>query len=286
MIQGVFTALITPFNKDGSVDIGAYRDLVKRQIDGGVDGLVPVGTTGESPTLESSEKEMLIEEAVKIAAGKIPVIAGTGSNNTKAAVEATKKASALGADITLQVAPYYNKPAPEGLYRHFAEVAEKGDLPVMIYNVPGRSGINISPWLLNKLALHPKIIAVKEANGDPRQFQEFLSRRPDNFSVLSGDDVMTLPMMVCGAQGVVSVASNMFPKEMVELVRHMAEGRLKEALALHNRLYPFFINQFIETNPVPIKTYMAQRGLCQEVFRLPLSELSSENRKILLSTSV
>lgn len=286
MIQGVFTALITPFNKDGSVDIGAYRDLVTRQIEGGVDGLVPVGTTGESPTLESSEKELLIEEAAKIAAGKIPIIAGTGSNNTKAAVEATKKAQTLGADITLQVAPYYNKPSAEGLYRHFIEVAEKGNLPVMIYNVPGRSGVNISVPLLNKLATHPKIIALKEANGDPKQFQDFLSRRPENFAVLSGDDVLTLPMMVCGAQGVVSVASNMFPKEMTELVRHMAEGRMKEALILHNRLYPFFINQFIETNPVPIKTYMAHRGLCQESFRLPLSELSSENRKILLSTSI
>lgn len=286
MIQGVFTALITPFNKDGSIDIGAYRDLVQRQIDGGVDGLVPVGTTGESPTLESSEKEMLIKEAVKIAAGRIPVIAGTGSNNTKTAVEATKKAHTLGADITLQVAPYYSKPSPDGLYRHFIEVAEKGDLPVMIYNVPGRSGVNISASLLNNLTKHPNIIALKEANGDPKHFQDFLSTRPENFSVLSGDDVLTLPMMICGAQGVVSVASNMFPKEMSQLVKNMAEGRIKEALALHNRLYPFFINQFIETNPVPIKTYMADKGLCKEFFRLPLSELNRENREILLSTPI
>lgn len=284
MIQGVFTALVTPFNKDGSIDLGAYKALVRTQIEQGIDGLVPVGTTGESPTLDTKEKELLIQVAVEMAGGRIPVIAGTGANNTKSAVEATKRARDIGADMTLQVAPYYNKPSEEGLYRHFTTIAEQGGLPVMLYNVPGRSAVNMSVSLLLRLAGHPMIIAVKEASGSMAQIQDLLHRKPESFAVLSGDDALTLPLMVCGGQGVVSVASNMFPREMVGMTHAMLDGDMRTALKMHNHLQPFFVNQFIETNPVPIKTYMAAKGLMEEVFRLPLCELRPENRKTLLAT--
>lgn len=284
MIQGVFTALVTPFNKDGSIDIGAYKALVQTQIDQGIDGLVPVGTTGESPTLTSSEKEQLIQVAVELANKKIPVIAGTGANNTKTAIEASKRAKEIGADMTLQVAPYYNKPSEEGLYRHFTTIAEESDLPVMLYNVPGRSAVNMGVSLLLRLAEHPLIVAVKEASGSIAQVQELLYKKPDDFSVLSGDDAFTLPLMVCGGQGIVSVASNMFCKEMVEMTHAMLEGDMEKALRMHDHLYPFFVNEFIETNPVPIKTYLAAKGLMEEVFRLPLCELTPQNKDTLLAT--
>ena len=284
MIQGVFTALVTPFNKDGSIDLGAYKALVRTQIERGIDGLVPVGTTGESPTLDAKEKELLIEIAVELAAGKVPVIAGTGANNTKSAIEATKRAREIGANMTLQVSPYYNKPSEEGLYRHFTSVAEQGGLPVMLYNVPGRSAVNMSVDLLLRLAQHPMITSVKEASGNMGHIQELLLKKPETFSVLSGDDAFTLPLMVCGGQGVVSVASNMFPAEMVEMTHAMLEADMGKALKMHNHLFPFFVNQFIETNPVPIKTYMAAQGLMEEVFRLPLCELHPKNREKLLAT--
>ena len=284
MIQGVFTALVTPFNKDGSIDLGAYKALVRTQIERGIDGLVPVGTTGESPTLDAKEKELLIEIAVELAAGKVPVIAGTGANNTKSAIEATKRAREIGANMTLQVSPYYNKPSEEGLYRHFTSVAEQGGLPVMLYNVPGRSAVNMSVDLLLRLAQHPMITSVKEASGNMGHIQELLLKKPKTFSVLSGDDAFTLPLMVCGGQGVVSVASNMFPAEMVEMTHAMLEADMDKALKMHNHLFPFFVNQFIETNPVPIKTYMAAQGLMEEVFRLPLCELHPKNREKLLAT--
>ena len=284
MIQGVFTALVTPFNSDGSIDLGAYKALIQFQIEQGIDGLVPVGTTGESPTLDADEKDLLIKIAVEKADGKIPVIAGTGSNDTKSAVEATKRAKDLGADMSLQVAPYYNKPSAEGLYRHFTTVAETSGLPVILYNVPGRSSVNMSAELQFRLAEHPGIVGVKEACGNMGYIQDFLYKKPQGFTVLSGDDAFTLPMMACGAQGVISVTSNMFPAEMVQLTHAMLEGNQHKALEMHNKLYPFFVNQFIETNPVPVKTYMAEKGMLQEVFRLPLCELTPENRKKLLAT--
>ena len=284
MIQGVFTALVTPFNKDGSIDLGAYKALIEFQITQGIDGLVPVGTTGESPTLDSKEKELLIQVAVEMADKKIPVIAGTGANNTKAAIEATRRAKDLGADMTLQVAPYYNKPSEEGLYRHFTTIADEGALPVVLYNVPGRSSVNMSVSLLLRLAQHPGIVAVKEASGSMSQIEDLLNQRPTTFSVLSGDDALTLPMVACGAQGIISVAGNMFPKEMVDMTHAALAGDMRKALQIHNHLYPFFVNQFIETNPVPIKTYMASKGMMEEVFRLPLCELREQNRKTLLAT--
>jgi len=284
MIQGVFTALVSPFNKDGSIDLGAYKALIEFQITQGIDGLVPVGTTGESPTLDAKEKELLIQVAVDMADKKIPVIAGTGANNTNAAVEATKRAKDLGADMTLQVAPYYNKPSEEGLYRHFTTIADEGALPVVLYNVPGRSSVNMSVSLLLRLAQHPGIVAVKEASGSMSQIEDLLNQRPTTFSVLSGDDALTLPMVALGAQGIISVASNMFPKEMVDMTHAALAGDMRTALQIHNHLYPFFVNQFIETNPVPIKTYMASKGMMEEVFRLPLCELREQNRKTLLAT--
>lgn len=284
MIQGVFTALVTPFNKDGSIDLGAYKALIEFQITQGIDGLVPVGTTGESPTLDAKEKELLIQVAVDMADKKIPVIAGTGANNTNAAIEATKRAKDLGADMTLQVAPYYNKPSEEGLYRHFTTIADEASLPVVLYNVPGRSSVNMSVSLLLRLAQHPGIVAVKEASGSMSQIEDLLNKRPTTFSVLSGDDALTLPMVACGAQGIISVASNMFPKEMVDMTHAALAGDMRKALQIHNHLYPFFVNQFIETNPVPIKTYMASKGMMEEVFRLPLCELREHNRKTLLAT--
>jgi 4-hydroxy-tetrahydrodipicolinate synthase len=284
MIQGVFTALVTPFNHDGTIDLGAYKAIIQWQLEQGVDGLVPVGTTGESPTLESEEKELLIRTAVEAAAGKVPVIAGTGANSTKTAIASTIKARELGADMTLQVAPYYNKPSEEGLYRHFTEIAEKGGLPVVLYNVPGRSAVNMGVALLLRIAGHPGVTAIKEASGNMGQILELLNRRPKGLSILSGDDALTLPMMSCGGDGVISVTSNMFPREMTNMVHLYLEGKTDEAETIHNHLYPFFLNQFIETNPVPIKTYMAHKGLCAEVFRPPLCELCTQNRKILLST--
>ena len=284
MMKGVFTALVTPFNTDGSIDLGAYRDLITYQIESGIDGLVPVGTTGESPTLEPDEKELLIKTAVELANGKIPVIAGTGCNNTKHAVESTKIAKALGADMSLQVAPYYNKPTNEGLYRHFITIAEESGLPLVLYNVPGRSAINMGVTLLLRLAEHPLIVALKEACGVMSQIQTILHKRPEGFSILSGDDSLTLPMMVCGGDGIISVASNMFHKEMVEMTHAMLHKDMVKALEIHNKLYPFFVNEFIEANPVPIKTYMAQKGMIGETVRLPLCNLLPENRQTLLST--
>jgi 4-hydroxy-tetrahydrodipicolinate synthase len=243
-----------------------------------------VGTTGESPTLDSDEKELLIKTAVEFSAQRVPIIAGTGTNNTRSAVEATIRARDLGADMTLQVAPYYNKPSEEGLYRHFIEIAEKGGLPVVLYNVPGRSAVNMSVSLILRLAEHPRIIAVKEASGNMNHILDLLQRKAPDFSVLSGDDALTLPMMACGAHGIISVASNMFPREMANLTNLLSQGKIDEARAVHNHLYPFFVNQFIETNPVPIKTYMAQRGMCAEIFRAPLCELQKNNRETLLAT--
>lgn len=284
MLKGVYTALVTPFNRDGSVDWEAFKALVQRQIDLGIDGLVPIGTTGESPTLTDGEKDRLISITADLAGGNLPVIAGSGSNCTASAIEATKRAKDNGADHTLQVAPYYNKPSQEGLYRHFTEIADNGGLPVVIYNVPGRSSVNISVDLLLRLARHPQIVAVKEACGSITQIMDLMARLPEGFSVLAGDDAFTLPMIALGAHGIISVASNMFVSEMSRLVHEALDGNYERSLAEHNRLYPFFVNEFIETNPVPIKTYMADAGLLGEYFRLPLVPLHEKNKEILLNT--
>jgi len=278
MFQGVYTAIVTPFRADGSVDYDGLRVLVGRQCEAGVAGLVPVGTTGESPTL-SYEEHIKVIATVAEACGvgsvcckdRPLVLAGTGANATAEALELTRQAKAVGADATLQVTPYYNKPSQEGLYRHFMEVAEKGGLPVVLYNVPGRTAREIGVETVARLAGHDMIVAVKEAAGSVDRVSRILD--VCEITVLSGDDVLTLPMMAVGARGVISVASNVIPKVMRDLVASALEGNWESARTLHKCYYRVMNGFFLDTNPVPVKTALAMLGLCEEVFRLPLCPL-------------
>ncbi|AEJ61570.1 Dihydrodipicolinate synthase [Spirochaeta thermophila DSM 6578] len=282
MFRGVFTALITPFNKDGSVDYGALRDLVEIQIAGGVNGLVPVGTTGESPTVTHEENVKIVEVVVDQAKGRVPVIAGTGSNCTDEAIQMTKRAKEIGADATLQVAPYYNKPNQEGFYRHFVTIAETCELPVIVYNIPGRTGKNVEPETILRLAGHPLIAGVKEASGSMAQVMEIIAKRPDGFAVLSGDDNLTLPIVALGGDGVVSVASNLVPGRMSAFVKALLEGRMEEARRRHYELLPLFKAIFIDTNPIPVKyamTLLSSLSI-QEVYRLPLCPLAEDKKRL------
>ncbi len=268
MFEGVHTALVTPFNRDGSVDYGAYRALIDDQVAAGVDGIVPCGTTGESPTLDFDEHEKVVATAIEAAAGRVKVIAGTGANSTAEAVELTRAAQQAGADGTLQVTPYYNKPSQAGLEAHFRTVADIG-LPVMLYNVPGRTSREIAVETIVKLADHPHIVAVKEAGGSVDRVSAI--RRQSDITVLSGDDTLTLPMMAVGASGVVSVASNLIPAEVTALVREAREGRWGEARARHLRLHELFETLLsLDSNPVPVKTALAIVGKVEDVFRLPM----------------
>jgi 4-hydroxy-tetrahydrodipicolinate synthase len=275
MFTGAYTAIVTPFNKDGQVDYGKLRALIAMQIAGGIDGIVPVGTTGESPTVDFDEHEKIIEVTIEACRGKIKVIAGTGANSTAEALQLTKHALAAGADGTLQVTPYYNKPNQEGLYRHFSAVADLG-LPVVLYNVPGRSAREIEIPTIARLAKHPKIVCVKEAGGSVDRVSQIL--RACDITVLSGDDSLTLPMMALGAKGIISVASNIAPKAVADMVHAAAAGRWDEARALHMKYYRLFTDIFIDTNPIPIKAAMAMAGLIEETYRLPLCETSEANR--------
>jgi 4-hydroxy-tetrahydrodipicolinate synthase len=277
--QGTYTALVTPFDRQGRVDFGALRDLVEWQIAEGVEGLVPVGTTGESPTLDFEEHHRVIEEVIRVTNKRVTVIAGTGANSTQEAVDLTRHALDAGADATLQVTPYYNKPTPAGLLRHFTAVADLG-LPVVLYNVPGRAGRDIPLDVVERLAAHPHIVAIKEAAGSVERVSQIVSRCP-GLAVLSGDDSLTLPMMSVGARGVISVASNILPRAVGDLVRHVLAGRLAEARALHLRYYPIFTGLFIETNPVPVKAALAMLGRIEETYRLPLCELEPGHRATL-----
>ncbi|ADN01816.1 4-hydroxy-tetrahydrodipicolinate synthase [Spirochaeta thermophila] len=282
MFRGVFTALITPFNKDGSVDYGALRDLVEIQITEGVNGLVPVGTTGESPTVTHEENVKIVEVVVDQTKGRVPVIAGTGSNCTDEAIQMTKRAKEIGADATLQVAPYYNKPNQEGFYRHFVTIAETCELPVIVYNIPGRTGKNVEPETILRLAGHPLIAGVKEASGSMAQVMEILAKRPEGFAVLSGDDNLTLPIVALGGDGVVSVASNIVPRRMSAFVKALLEGRMEEARRSHYELLPLFKAIFIDTNPIPVKyamTLLSSLSI-QEVYRLPLCPLAEDKKRV------
>ncbi|MDD4816966.1 MAG: 4-hydroxy-tetrahydrodipicolinate synthase [Victivallaceae bacterium] len=282
MFRGVYTALVTPFS-GGEVDYGKLRELVERQVEGGVAGIVPVGTTGESPTLTYEEHIRVIEETVKQASGRCAIIAGTGANSTREAVEMTLKAKAAGADATLQVVPYYNKPTQEGMYRHFMTVAEQTGMTVVLYNVPGRSGVGLNVDTIARLRkASPLMAAVKEAAGSAERVSAILDLC--DIAVLSGDDALTLPMISVGAMGVISVTSNLLPGKMVELVELFFAGKTAEALKLNRELYPFFRDQFIESNPIPIKAAMAMCGLISEEYRLPLCELSAVNRDKLAAT--
>ncbi|MEX2606353.1 MAG: 4-hydroxy-tetrahydrodipicolinate synthase [Kiritimatiellia bacterium] len=278
MFSGVYTAIITPFTAGGAVDTAALERLVDIQIEAGVNGLVPVGTTGESPTLSTEEHIDVIRRVQKRANERVQVIAGTGANATLEALELTRAAMDLGCDATLQVTPYYNKPSDDGLLAHFMAVADIG-LPVMLYNVPGRSGKALSMELIQKCAAHPKIVAVKEAGGSVDRVSQILAMQPD-LCVVSGDDPLTLPMIAVGAKGVVSVASNAVPERVVELVKAALAGDFATARRLHLLNYRLFTTLLsLETNPLPVKTAVAMMGLIEETFRLPLCPLSEEKRK-------
>ena len=277
MFQGTYTALITPFNRDGSVDYGCLRALVDQQAAAGIAGVCPVGTTGESPTLDYEEHAQVIRKTVEYAAGRMQVVAGTGANSTREAVELTRHAKEDGADATLQIAPYYNKPSPEGLYRHFAEVAEVG-LPVLLCNAPGRTARDIPVPVLRRLAAHDAVKGIKEAAGDANRVNLIRAAIGDRLDILSGDDSLTLPMMAAGAKGVVSVASNVVPAEIVKMVNLALANDFAGALAVHTRLLNLFADLFIEVNPVPVKAAMAMAGTAEEVYRLPLCELLPEHR--------
>jgi 4-hydroxy-tetrahydrodipicolinate synthase len=276
-LQGCYTALVTPF-RDGEVDASALRALVDRQIDAGIDGIVPVGTTGESPTLSFTEHKQVIDTVIEQAAGRCCIIAGTGGNSTAEAVELTEHAKAAGADATLQVTPYYNKPTADGLYRHFATVADIG-LPVVLYNVPGRTGTEIPMPAVKRLAAHQSVVAIKEAAGSTDRVTEIAEGT--DLCVLSGDDSMTLPMMAVGARGVISVASNLLPGPVTELTHRVLAGDFAGAQAAHSRLYPLFKALFVETNPIPIKAALAAHGQIAEEYRLPMCRLSASAREVL-----
>ncbi|MBR2364072.1 MAG: 4-hydroxy-tetrahydrodipicolinate synthase [Lentisphaeria bacterium] len=275
-MRGVYTALVTPFTKEGKVDYGKLGELLEIQISGGVDGVVPVGTTGESPTLDTEEHMKVIEETVKRAAGRCKVMAGTGANCAEEAVALTRHAAEVGADCTLQVTPYYNKPTQEGLYRHFSMVADTCKLPVVLYNVPGRTGTAIAAETIARLAKNSNVLAVKEAGGSVERVSEILSLC--DIAVMCGDDSLTVPMMSVGAKGVISVASNIIPAELKKMTDASAAGDFASALTLHRKYYKLFKTLFIESNPIPVKAAMAILGQIEEVYRLPLCEMAQGNR--------
>lgn len=276
--RGVYTAIITPFTQAGNVDEESLQKIIENQIENGIDGLVPCGTTGESPTLSHQEHDRVIELTVQFANGRVPVIAGTGSNATSEAIRLTKHAQDAGVDATLQVNPYYNKPTQKGLYLHFKAVADAVDIPVLVYNIKGRTGINVeTPTLVKLMNDCENIHGVKEASGSLDQMKEVIQNRSDGFSVLSGDDNMTLSLLRAGGDGVVSVASNLIPRQMVEFVHAALDGNFDQAQKDEDRLMEFFKALFLETNPIPIKTAMAMRGWCEEIFRLPMCGFSDES---------
>ena len=282
--QGLYTAIITPF-KNNEVDYDALKALVEAQIAAGVDGVVPVGTTGESPTLSHAEHMEVIRRTIEFAAGRCQVIAGTGSNSTVEAIEMTKEAAAMGADGTLQVCPYYNKPSQEGLYQHFKAIADSTDLPVLLYSIPGRSVIEISVDTVARLAADcPTIVAIKEAGGSVERVNQLVQALPADFSILSGDDGLTVPFISCGAVGLVSVTSNIAPAEMKELVTAALSGDGKRALALQKKYYPLMKGLMsLDTNPVPIKAALALRGDISWEIRMPLVPLAEEKHDKLAS---
>lgn len=270
-ISGTITALVTPFSRDGAVDYGRLKALVEAQVEGGVEGICAVGTSGESPTLSHDEHHQVIEKTIEFAQGKAKIVAGTGANSTAEAISLTKAAIAMGgADACLQVTPYYNKPNAEGLYRHFMSVADLG-LPVILYNVPGRAGREIPLDVVARLAKHPNVVAIKEAAGSVDRVSAIKSLAP-GFTVLSGDDALALPMISVGAEGVISVASNVIPREMGDMVRLALSGDFVRARACHAKYYRLFRDLFIDVNPVMVKEALALMGRCERVFRLPLCE--------------
>ena len=280
---GVYTAMVTPF-KGGKVDYETLAVLIEEQIAGGVAGLIPVGTTGESPTLNCDEHLEVIAKTIEIADGRCQIIAGTGANCTAEAIKLTRAAKALGADASLQVTPYYNKPTAEGLYRHFATIADETGLPVVLYNVPGRAGVPIPVDTIVKLSSHPLMVAVKEAGGSVDRVSQIKDRC--DITVLSGDDGLTIPMMAVGATGIISVASNVIPAELTKMVKFALDGDFKSAAAMHKKYYRFFTDLFIESNPIPVKAALEIAGKCKAEYRLPLCELTAAHYEQLRETMV
>ena len=281
---GTYTAIATPFRR-GTIDETALERLVRMQIKAGVDGIVPVGTTGESPTVGYDEHVRLIALTVKFVAGRVKVLAGTGANSTTEAIYLTQQAEKVGADGSLQVAPYYNKPTQEGLFQHFHAVARSTKLPIVLYSIPGRCGVEIGVDTVNRLAHDSvNIVGIKEAGGNPDRVSQLRAALGPKFAVLSGDDSLTLPFMAVGAHGVISVASNVIPREVAHMVRAFALGKPGVALKLHERFYPLFKDLFLETNPVPVKAALAMMGLIEEEYRLPLVPMAAGNRDRLRKT--
>ena len=284
LFTGTYTAIVTPF-AGGKIDEKALARLVRGQVRAGVDGIVPVGTTGESPTLDYEEHIRVIEAAIDFAGGKIKVLAGTGGNSTAEAVYLTKAAQDAGADGSLQVAPYYNKPTQEGLFQHFREIAQSTKLPILLYSIPGRCGIEIGVETVRRLAEACKnIVGIKEAGGLSERVSQLRSVTPNNFTILCGDDALTLPFMALGADGVVSVASNIIPRQVSHMVQAFGSGKVATARKIHEKYFALFKNLFIETNPVPIKAALALLGVMEEEYRLPLVPMASKNRETLEAT--
>ena len=285
--RGVYTALITPFTDLGVVDYKALERIIEHQIDSGIDGLVPCGTTGESPTLSHEEHDRVIAQTIRFAAGRVPVIAGTGSNSTTEAIRLSQHAEDAGASALLLVNPYYNKPTQKGMYLHFRAIAESVKIPCILYNIKGRTGVNLETETLVRLAEEcPNIVAVKEASGSLRQMEDVIRTSGDDFMVLSGDDNLALDLIKLGGDGVISVASNLFPREMARMIHSALAGNWDEAERLGSWFAPFFSACFIETNPIPIKTAMAECGWCRESFRLPLCSLENEEHRAELGSIV
>ncbi|CAG0973372.1 4-hydroxy-tetrahydrodipicolinate synthase [Myxococcaceae bacterium] len=278
MFQGVFTALVTPF-RDDSVDERALEALVERQIGAGIDGLVPCGSTGEAATLSHAEHRRVVEVVVAAARGRVPVLAGTGSNSTREAIELTRHAKEAGADGALLISPYYNKPTQEGIVAHYAAIARETAFPLVVYNIPGRTSSNVLPATIARLAEIEQVVGVKESSGNLDQMAHVIASVPESFTVLSGDDSLTLPLLSIGGQGVISTTSNVAPSEMVSLVRAFRAGDAGRARDVHHRLLPLFDALFVETNPIPVKAALAMLGLCRDEMRLPLTGLSAPNRE-------
>jgi len=280
IFRGVYTAIVTPFTEDERVDYDSLAKLIEIQIHSGIDGIVVCGTTGESPTLSHEEHSDVIDFVIERVGKRVKVIAGTGSNCTAEAIELSEKAEKSGADALLSVNPYYNKPTQEGLYRHFKAIADSVGVPVIIYNIKGRTAVNVeNNTMLRIINSCPNVVAVKEASGDMNQIKELIAKKPANFCVLSGDDSITLDLIKAGGDGVICTTSNIVPKEWAQMVHAALEGSYAEAEKLNTWLEPIYKIAFIETNPIPIKAMLAMKGLIKETYRLPMCEISAENRK-------
>ena len=282
MFTGSLVAIVTPF-KNGKLDERALGDLIEWQITSGTHGIVPCGTTGESATLTHAEHDRVVAFTVEAVRGRVPVVAGTGSNSTEEAIALTKHAKAAGVDGALLITPYYNKPTQEGLFLHYKAVAEAVDLPLVVYNIPGRTGVNMMPATIARLTICPTVVAIKEGSGSVQQASEIIQLCGERLTVLAGDDALTLPMMAVGGKGVITVTANLLPAKMAQLVNTFLEGRLEAARALHYELYPLFTALFYETNPIPVKEALHMMGKIDCELRLPLCPMGSDNKEKLLA---